>query len=132
MNPLILYDGDCGLCQKSVRFVLDRDPGGRFRFAALQSDVGRQVLKAANLPEDFADSLVLVDDVGTHTHSTAAVRIARQLDGPARLLAVGRFVPRPLRDAAYRLVARNRFRFFGKGDACETATEAERARFIDA
>ena len=117
MRPILLYDGTCGLCDRSVRFVRARD-GGRFRFEPLQGAAGQRHLVEAGLPRDYFDSLVVIDEAGTHTHSDGALRIARQLRWPWRALVTLRVVPRPVRDWAYGLVARWRYRIFGRVDAC--------------
>ena len=129
-HPLVLYDGECGLCDRSVQFILNRDRRGLFRFATLQGETGRRYLRAAGLPDDYVGSVLLVDDAGVHSHSTAALRVARRLDGTARWLGVGRLVPRPIRDAIYNFVARHRYQVFGKAAACRLPTPGETARFL--
>ena len=129
-NPLLLYDGECGLCHRAVKFTIRHNGRGNVRFAALQSDVGREHLSAAGLPDDYRDSLVFVDEQGTHTKSKAALRLARHLDRPWRWLRGATVVPRPLRDWLYRGVAKNRFHLFGHADACELPSPEQRARFV--
>ena len=129
-HPLVLYDGECGLCDKSVQFILKHDRRGVFKFTTLQSEAGRHYLRDAGLPDDYRGSVLLVDDKGVHSHSTAALRIARRLDGAAGLIGVGRVVPRPLRDVVYNFVARHRFQWFGHADACRLPTPDESARFL--
>ena len=131
-GPILLYDGTCGLCDHSVRFVLRHDRAGRFRFAALQSDVGGDLLERHGLRRDYFDSLVLIDGDGAHTHSDGALRIVRHLPIPWRWAGVGRVVPRRLRDWAYGVVARWRYRVFGKVEACRVLSPEERGRFLDA
>jgi predicted DCC family thiol-disulfide oxidoreductase YuxK len=129
-TPVILFDGVCNLCQGWVRFVIARDRRARFRFASLQSNVARTLL--AEHPETHGtDSIVLVDDGRAHMKSTAALRILRELGGAWSALQVFRIVPRPLRDAVYDLVARHRYRWFGRRDACMIPTPEIRSRFID-
>ena len=116
-KPLMLYDGECGLCDKSMRFVLQHDRRGRFHFAPLQSDLGRELLAANGYDADYRDSILLLDSDGSvSSHSTAALRIASQLDGGYRALGWLRLVPRPLRDVGYRFVAAIRYKVFGKVD----------------
>ncbi len=120
-HAVVLFDGECNLCNRSVRFVLARDHADRFRFASLQSDTGRALLEQHKVTGAGAGengSIVLIEQGEPSTRSTAALRIARRLNFPWRLLAVFLLVPRPLRDAAYNLVARNRYRWFGKTDSC--------------
>ncbi|MEO5656949.1 MAG: thiol-disulfide oxidoreductase DCC family protein [Nitrospiria bacterium] len=129
--PLVLFDGVCGLCTRTVRFVIHRDPRRRFRFAALQSPLGRRVLERAGLPvEEFA-TFVLLDETGLHTRSTAALRVARRLSGPWRLLAVGLLIPKPIRDVVYDWVARRRYRLFGRLEACPIPPPEIRDRFVE-
>jgi predicted DCC family thiol-disulfide oxidoreductase YuxK len=127
----VLFDGVCNLCNASVQFILKRDPRGAFRFAALQSDAGRRLLAAHRLPEDALSSVVVVADGRAYTESDAALRIARGLGGAWPALGALRVVPRFVRDAAYRLVARNRYRWFGRRDECMLPTPELRARFLD-
>ena len=129
-HPLVLYDGECGLCDRSVQFILGHDAEGLFRYATLQGEAGRKYLERAGLPADYRGSVILVDDAGVHTHSTAALRILRRLDGPASWMAAGRFVPRPVRDGVYNFIARHRFRWFGRADACRLPSPDESARFL--
>ncbi len=129
-HPLVLYDGECGLCDRSVQFILKNDSAGTFRFATLQGEAGAKYLEKAGLPADYVGSVLLVDDAGVHSHSTAALRIMRRLDAPARWMAVGRFVPRVLRDSVYNFIARHRYRWFGKADACRLPSPDESARFL--
>jgi len=124
----VLFDGVCNLCNASINFVIDRDAEAVFRFAPLQSDVGRALVAECGLVDE--DSIVLVEDGRCYVRSDAALRIARRLDGAWRLLGVLRIVPRPLRDAAYRVIARYRYRWFGKQDACRLPTPDLRVRFL--
>ena len=126
---MLLFDGVCTLCNGFVRFVIDRDPAGRFQFAPLQSDAARRVLGAA--PQPPPDSLVLVENGRLFTRSTAALRVARGLRFPWPLVYVFVAVPRPVRDSLYDAVARNRYRWFGRRDVCMVPTPDLRARFLD-
>jgi predicted DCC family thiol-disulfide oxidoreductase YuxK len=132
-GDVVLYDGSCGLCSRSVRFIAAHDPAGRFRFAALGSDVAADVLRGARVPPQLPDSVVLVEpDGAVLVESEAALTILGRLDGPARHLVRLRIVPRPIRDAVYRLIARTRYRIFGRHDACELPAPWLRERFLDA
>ncbi|SHH52857.1 thiol-disulfide oxidoreductase DCC family protein [Halobaculum gomorrense] len=130
-NPVVLFDGVCNLCHGAVRFLVRHDDAGVFRFAPLDSPVGQALLERHGLPMTDHDSVVLVDDAGTHTKSTAALRIARRLDGPWQSLWALRVVPCRLRDAAYDLVAAYRYGVFGKTDACEVPDPEVSARFAE-
>ena len=132
-GDVVLYDGSCGLCSRSVRFIAAHDPAGRFRFAALDSAIAGEVLHGARVPSQLPDSVVLVEaDGSVLVESDAALTILGRLDGRARHLARLRIVPRPLRDAVYRLIARTRYRIFGRHDACELPAPWLRERFLDA
>lgn len=112
---VVLIDGECNLCQATGSWVNLRDKKRRFRFQALQSEEGQGILRQAGLPTDDYDTMVLVEDDRVYTRSTAALRIARRLRVPWPLAYVFIIVPKPLRDAAYRFVARNRHRIRRKG-----------------
>ncbi len=129
-TAVILFDGVCNLCNGSVNFVIERDPGGIFRFAPLQSDVARDLLSRAGLAAEELDSIVLIEGDEAWIESTAALRIASRLSGLWPLLAVFRIVPRFLRDAVYQWVARNRYRWFGRKEACMVPTPELRERFL--
>jgi predicted DCC family thiol-disulfide oxidoreductase YuxK len=127
----MLFDGVCNLCNATVDFVIRRDRRGAFRFASLQSAAGRALLGKHGLPPDVLDSIVLLDDDGAHTRSTAALRIARRLGGAWPLLYAFIIIPRPFRDLVYDFIGRRRYRWFGKRDTCRVPTPAEHERFID-
>lgn len=128
----MLFDGDCNLCNGSVKFILRRDRRGRFQFASLQSAAGRQALAAVGATGPLPDSIVLVRDGRVAMKSAAALQIARGLRWPWPLLAVFWLVPRPLRDLVYDWIARHRYRWFGKNEACLVPSPELRSRFLDA
>ncbi len=129
-GPIVLYDGVCGLCDRSVQLILRNDRRGRFRFAALQSDAGGALLEKFGLPPGALDSFVLVEGGRAWRRSAAALRIARRMDAPWPLLWPLVIVPRALADVFYDLVANNRYRIFGKLDACMLPPPEVRARFL--
>ena len=129
-NLVILFDGVCNLCNSSVNFVIDRDPGKKFRYASLQSDFGQQVKKDFNQPADL-DSVLLLKDNQLLDKSDAALAIAGELTGLWPLLTVFRIVPKPLRDAVYNWIARNRYRWFGRQDACRIPSPELKSLFLD-
>lgn len=128
---ILLFDGVCNLCNASVNFIIDRDPQAYFRFAPLQSETGRRLLEKHGLPTGSMDTVVLVEDDRAYVRSTAALRIARHLVFPWPLLALGLILPAFLRDLVYKLIANNRYRWFGKSDTCRLPTPALRSRFLD-
>jgi len=127
---VVIYDGECNLCASIVGFVLPRDRDARLRFAARQSAAGRRLLQASGCPEVDVTSVVLVESGRCRERSDAAIRLARLLPFPWPILAGSRLVPRPLRDAIYDWVARNRARWFGRRPACLLSVGAYADRFL--
>ena len=127
---MLLFDGVCNLCNASVQWVLKHDKKNRFRFAALQSDTGRMLLERVGLSNEKLETVVLVDGDRFFTHSDAVLEIARRLGGIWSLARVGRIVPRPIRDALYMWIARNRYRWFGKKEQCMLPSPEWKGRFI--
>jgi predicted DCC family thiol-disulfide oxidoreductase YuxK len=126
---VVLFDGVCNFCDQAVLFLVDRDRSGHFAFAALQSPTARRLLAPHGLTD--LSTIVLVEGDKVYTRSSAALRIARHMDGLWPLLSVLWLIPKPLRDAAYSYFAANRYRWFGKLEACRVPTPELRARFLD-
>ena len=129
---IVLFDGVCNLCNAAVNFIIDRDRRARFRFAALQSEaalaaLGRVGRKA---PAGDPDSLVLIEAGRLYERSDAVLRIARRLGFPWRLAWGLVVLPRSWRDAVYRHVARNRYRWFGRREVCRVPTPDLAERFL--
>jgi predicted DCC family thiol-disulfide oxidoreductase YuxK len=126
-HPTILFDGLCTLCTRSVQFVIRHDPAGAFRFAPLTSEAAKTLV-----PPEFAmpESMVLIEGSRISTRSTAALRIARRLRWPWPVAYPLLIIPRPIRDAVYSLIARNRYRWFGRRDTCMVPTPELRERFL--
>lgn len=129
-GPIVLFDGACNLCDASVRFVVERDREAVFRFAALESRAARDLLQGAEATEPLPDSVLLVEQGRVFTRSTAALRIARRLGWPWKLAYALVVVPRFVRDRCYDWVAKRRYAWFGKKDACMVPTPELRARFL--
>jgi predicted DCC family thiol-disulfide oxidoreductase YuxK len=128
---VIVFDGVCVLCNGWVHFLLARDPAGRFRFAAMQSPVGRTLLAQYGLDPDDPTSFLLIDAGRAWTDSDAIRRVLGELGFGWRMLAALPMVlPRGLRDRLYRVIARNRYRWFGRHDVCLIPTPAQRERFL--
>ena len=130
---ILLFDGVCNLCNAWVRFVIRHDPApARFRFAALQSEAGQALLRARAHSDraEALDSLVLVEGNRLFIRSSAALRVFGKLGLPWSLLRVFLLVPLPLRDACYRWVARNRYRWFGRRETCMLPDVELRSRFL--
>ncbi len=129
-HPVVLFDGVCNLCNRSVRFILARDPGGIFKFAPLQSDAGKNIIKRFNIPSDKYGSFVFLENGVFYTKSTAALRLLNKLGGFWQLLYFLIVIPAPLRDAVYDLMAKNRYKWFGRTDECMVPTPEIRGRFL--
>lgn len=144
MSAILLFDGVCNFCDASVNFIIAHDKAGYFRFAPLQSETGQELTKkfgfefAALAGESQAgagdgvpiDSLVLIEDEKAFTHSTAALRVARKLDGIWSWGYAFIIVPRVVRDFFYKLFARYRYQLFGKKDVCMMPTPELKQRFL--
>jgi len=114
-----------------VNFILERDKNDLFRFAALQSDAGLELLKKFKLSRTNFDTFILVDSENYFTKSTAALMIAKNLRSFVKVFYTFIFLPIPIRDFFYDLIAKNRYRFFGKKESCRIPTEKERGKFLD-
>ena len=145
-RPVVLFDGVCNLCTASVDFILRWERRPLHLFGSLQSEAARDLLRtlpprrndagtpANELERDSGDdpsSIVLIDEAGVHTQSTAALRISRHLRAPWSWLYALLLIPRPLRDGVYRFIARHRYAWFGRRDACRVPTPELQSRFID-
>ena len=133
-HTIILFDGVCNLCSGVVRFLIARDPHARFRFAPLQSDAARRACAEVGATPPAAvepDTIIVIVNGRALERSDAALAIAARLPFPWPIFGVFRILPRPLRDWLYRLVARNRYRWFGKRDTCMMPTPELRARFLE-
>ena len=135
-SPVLLYDGVCGFCNKTVQVILDHDRRGTMCFAALQSDYGKAVMKRHPILNGI-DSVVFLerssatDRERVFIRSNAALRVARYLGGPWRLFLMAYIIPTPVRDYFYDLFARYRYKVFGKYDSCMLPPLNVRARFLD-
>ena len=129
-QPLLLFDGECSLCSSAVQFVLKHERDQELRFAPLQSEVGQAALADHGLDPEVLDTLVVVADGRALVRSDAAFELARHL-GPWRALRVLRFVPRGLRDWVYGFIAKRRYKWFGKRDACWMPRPEHQDRFLD-
>jgi predicted DCC family thiol-disulfide oxidoreductase YuxK len=130
-HPIVLYDGVCGMCNRMVRFVLRRDREGVFRFAALQSPLAERVLAGQGLRASELDTFYVVDGEEVLARSEAVMFVLRRLGGMWGVGAgVFRLLPRGMRDRMYGVVARNRYRVFGKYEVCPSPSKEERERFL--
>jgi len=127
---IVLFDGVCNFCNASVNFLIDRDPDSEFRFGALQSEEGKAVLEAHGLGDAYFDSIVLVERDRVLTKSDAVLEITRHMPALWPAMTVFKVIPAGVRDVVYDWIARNRYSWFGKQDACRIPTPEYRARFL--
>lgn len=129
-HPIILFDGVCNLCNGAVQFVIKHDPDRRFLFTSLQSETGKNLLQKFAISPDDLSSFVLLQNDKVYTQSTGALKVIKQLRGAWKLLYGFIIVPAFIRNAVYRLIADNRYKWFGKQDACMMPTPALQSRFL--
>ena len=130
-HAVVLFDGVCNLCNKSVQFIIRRDKKDRFRFAPLQGKTGQQLLSRHGLPADSFNSFILAEGDKIYTHSTGALRMLKGLGFPWSMAYAFILVPRFIRDGVYAAVARNRYRWFGRQESCMIPTPALKKKFLD-
>jgi len=130
-RPVLLFDGVCNLCSGAVQFIIKRDKKKQFLFASLQSESGSTLLKKFNLPANDLNSFVLAEGDKIYTRSTAALRVAKKLGGGWKLLYGLMIVPQFIRNAVYDVIARNRYKWFGKKDECMIPTPQLKERFLN-
>ncbi len=130
MSGIILFDGVCNFCNGSVNFIIERDVENYFKFAPLQSEIGQKLLDEYKIDKEQTDSVVLIENGKAFVRTTAALRVARKLSGFWSLFYGFIIVPEFIRDFFYKLFAKNRYKMFGKTDACMMPTPEVRARFI--
>lgn len=129
-GPILFFDGVCNLCSSSVQFVIENEAAPVMRFASLQSDLAAQVLPGLGADPTKLNSVVLVDNGVAYERSSAALRVAKRLRAPWRFMGVFLIVPSFLRDLVYELIAKNRYRMFGKKEACWLPSPDLKARFL--
>ena len=128
---IVLFDGVCNLCNGSVQFILKRDRNRKFLFGSLQGKTGQEYLRKYHLPTDQFHSFMLIEANVLYTQSTAVLRVLKHLGRGWQLLYLFIYLPQVLRDGLYKLIATNRYRLFGKKDACRVPTPDERERFLE-
>ena len=130
-NPILLFDGVCNLCSGTVQFAIQRDPKKIFRFASLQSEAGQKLLEQYGQPTEDFKSFILLQDGKVYTRSGAALRFLGRLSGAWPLMKIFLIVPPFIRNWVYDFVARNRYRWYGKKDACWIPTPDLKSRFLE-
>ena len=129
-HGIVLFDGTCAFCERSVSFIARRDPSGYFRFGASQTPAAAALLEPFGVTRQTARSIILIEDGQVYLRSTASLRIAAKLTFPWSLLRLALLIPVPVRDAVYRAVSALRIRLAGPSNACEIPPPAIRARMI--
>jgi len=131
-KQLILFDGVCNLCNSSVLFVIKRDKNNRFLFAPLQSDVGAAIITEFEIDTTKTDSILLFNPEKNKVYekSSAALRIAKHLDFPTHLLSLFFIIPTFIRNWVYDFIAKNRYKWYGKKEACMIPTPELKAKFL--
>ena len=131
-NYLILFDGVCNLCNTSIQYVIKHDKNDRFRFAPLQSDIGKKIIEKYNLDTEKTDSILLYSESkGLKIKSTAALHIARHLGFPRNLLSIFLIVHAFIRNWVYDYIAKNRYKWYGKKEECMIPTPELRSKFLE-
>lgn len=129
-KSIILFDGVCNLCNASVNFVIKHDKKAQFLFASFQSDAAKEIMLHFNLENFMADSVILVEGNKVFDKSTAALKIAKRLDGGFKAFYVFIIVPKFFRDWIYDFVAKNRYHWFGKMESCMIPSPELKNRFL--
>ena len=127
---ILLFDGVCNLCNGLVRFIIKRDRAGKFKFASLQSETGQQWLQRFGLVKNEFGSFVLIQGDKYYLKSKAALKMFKELGGIWKALYIFILLPRPVRDFLYDLVARSRYKIFGKRNECMIPTPELKERFL--
>ena len=128
---IVLFDGVCNLCNGSVIFILKHEPSPLFRFASIQSETGKELLKWCRLPQDFNDAVIYIENGIVHLGSTAALKIGQRLKFPWSMISsMGLLVPKFIRDWAYNQIGKHRYQWFGKRDVCMIPTKELKTRFL--
>ncbi|WP_282054980.1 thiol-disulfide oxidoreductase DCC family protein [Maribacter luteus] len=131
-KKIILFDGVCNLCNRTVQFVIKHDKKDEFRFATLQGEIGKQLVKERHIDTDTVDSIILIEPgIAYYTKSTAALKIGASFGGAWKLLNVLDLIPSSLSNIVYDFVAHNRYKWYGKKDACMIPTPELKAKFLD-
>lgn len=129
MAKIILFDGVCNFCNWNVLFIIKHDPAAKFKFAALQSPAGQKLVKDFQIINE-GDSLIFIDNEKYDVQSTAVLKICKNLSFFWKFFYIFIIIPRPLRDFVYKVIATNRYKWFGKKDSCLIPSPDMRKRFL--
>ncbi|WP_420601863.1 thiol-disulfide oxidoreductase DCC family protein [Flagellimonas sp.] len=131
-KKIILFDGVCNLCNGAVQFIIKRDKKDTFRYAALQSEIGQQLIAERAIDTSKVDSIILIEPgVAYFTKSDAALHIGKTFGGLWNALGIFTWIPKAFRDVLYDVIAKNRYKWYGKKDACMIPTPELQAKFLD-
>ena len=128
---VILFDGVCNLCNSSVNWIIDHDKQNQFKFASLQSVYGQNTVKQLGLQDNYMNTVVFEDNGKAYLRSDAALQILKQLGGVYSLAVVFYIVPSFVRDFFYKIVANNRYKWFGKKESCRITTPELKSKFLE-
>lgn len=129
-HTVLLFDGECNLCNGTINFILDKDKKGKIKFASLQSETGKQLSQESSVTLRNLSSVVLIHNKQVFTKSDVVVQIGLILGGAWKLLVLTRVIPRPIRNWIYDLIAKNRYKWFGKTNQCKLPSTNISSRFI--
>ena len=129
--PIILFDGICNFCNRTINIILKYDKVGHFQFAASQSNAAIDIMQAFKIEQIAIASVILIDNEKVYTKTDAVIQIARHLKGWPRLFRFIKFIPKPIRDFGYDLIAKNRYILFGKKASCMIPDASIRHRFLE-
>lgn len=131
-KKIILFDGVCNLCDSSVQYIIKHDTKDEYRFAALQSEIGKKMIAERHIDTALLDSILLIEPgVAYYAKSTAALMIGKSFGGFWSLLAIFEWIPENFRNSVYDYIAKNRYKWYGKKDACMIPTPELKAKFLD-
>jgi predicted DCC family thiol-disulfide oxidoreductase YuxK len=129
-SKIILFDGVCNFCNYWVNFIIDRDKHNLFKFAALQSEKGEELIDKFGLPKGDFDSFILISEDNVYKKSSAAFEILKYLNGWIKIIYPLKYLPVQITDFFYDLVAKNRYNIFGKKESCRIPTKEEKDKFL--
>lgn len=127
---LIIFDGVCNFCNSSVNFIIERDKNNAFAFTPIQSELAQALMAKYGVTHLGMDTFLLIKNDQCYLRTDAALEIAKDLSGYWYLFRATKIIPRPLRDFFYRVLARHRYRLFGKKDVCMVLTDEVRGKFL--
>ncbi|KIX22589.1 thiol-disulfide oxidoreductase [Flavobacterium sp. 316] len=130
-KKVILFDGVCNLCDSSVQFIIKHDKKDIFRFTAIQSEIGQEIIKHTGINTESIDSIILYEPrIAYYYKAEAALLIARELKGIYKLISYLNFLPKVIKNGVYDYIAKNRYKWYGKKEACMIPTPELKAKFL--